>query len=499
MDGDARWILAYPGEAAEAWLDRVAERFDPFMLGAFRRREANTRMAWAKALVVAQAWTRRAEVGVWERALALLDDGTQDRQVLEKNLRAAAATVRAFPHVCAAALGLTPREVWEAVGGSGEPNAPAAFDPQAAASQLGFRVFMANRGRPARIVAELAARKGQEVAFVEEGACQGLRVTPVALRKMAAEEGSACQGSRAIPGDFQEEDCTPETACQGLRVIPPAVAVLRECEVRAAEALSALVRASRAARADDPEAADGALIRLVSLLAGEAGGLADWEVARLLERARDCVEAAEDRAAEILEEAEAEARRLREQAREEVEECRRLAAAAATEALRTATWRELRERIMYIVHNRYRLHLAPPQHDGLDTYREQVRILQLARDALPMLFDAIMARASGRAGMSLRQVVMSDFGAAEWGCLNRDVLLRLAENVAAAIRDLGLEARYEGLAEELDALDYPATATGFVSVSELLDATATQGREEIRAAVAAARSGRGRPVVPVTM
>jgi hypothetical protein len=75
--------------------------------------------------------------------------------------------------------------------------------------------------------------------------------------------------------------------------------------------------------------------------------------------------------------------------------------------------------------------------------------------------------------------------------------MRLAENVAAAIRDLEPEAQYEGLAEELEALDYPAAAAGFVSVSEILAATGSGAREEARAALAAARSGRGRPVVPV--
>jgi hypothetical protein len=40
-------------------------------------------------------------------------------------------------------------------------------------------------------------------------------------------------------------------------------------------------------------------------------------------------------------------------------------------------------------------------------------------------------------------------------------------------------------------------ASGFVSVAEALAARSGDAREEARAAVAAARAGRGRPVVPV--
>ncbi|MEW5933913.1 MAG: hypothetical protein AB1816_10050, partial [Bacillota bacterium] len=46
----ARWLLCSREENATDWLDRVAERLNPFALGSWRlRREANTRLAWAKA------------------------------------------------------------------------------------------------------------------------------------------------------------------------------------------------------------------------------------------------------------------------------------------------------------------------------------------------------------------------------------------------------------------------------------------------------------------
>jgi len=278
----------------------------------------------------------------------------------------------------------------------------------------------------------------------------------------------------------------------GPAAVGPEVTALSRYERAAAEAVASLVRASRAARGADPEAADAALLRTAGLLQEH---LADWEVARLLAAAEERRESAEIEASEMIERAETEAASIVREARAEAEAAKRLAARAATEAVGTAAWRELRREIDYLLYNKYRLHL-PAQDDGLDGYRETVRVARLARRAIPMVADAAMARLLGRCG-DLEAAIWSDFGACEVAKIDVRALVALAEDMAATIPEMGIAPEFEGLADELAALDYPQAAPGLVPVAELLAAQAGANGEEVREAVAAARSGRGRPVIPV--
>lgn len=532
--GDARWLLRSPDEGLGEWLDRIRAR----LAGAWQAsdpRDAYRRGLWGRALILAQARLFGAR-DEWKAALEAIrpvsmtteDDDDDDGAEAAYAVRCA-YTARSFPEVAAAVLGLDVVEVCRALA-LAVNNTVFTAEEAALVGKLSFREFWRRRGNPHRARAELLALARRQVRRQEQGqdqeqeavpeiACRvlgpGAIVTPAApsfgLDEEPSEEAAvwnmaeahpepACQVlpagaivTRAVtrPEREPEKSAEAEEEDEGESTL---LRALFEAERRAADVIAALIRATRVARAEDPEAADSALARTVSLLASEC--MADWEVALLLRLAQERVEAAEDAATRIAEQAENEAAQIRAAAWREAQEARQAAAAAATVAYRTLAWREVEEKVARLL-DRYRLRLAPPQEDGLDGYRETVRVAAIARRAIPMVVDATLSRLFGRAGADLAAVIWSDFGAAEAAAVNVDLIARHAEELAAVVPDLGLAQEHVGLPEELAALDYPRTASGFISVAEALAARRGGAREETRAAVAAARAGRGRPVVPV--
>lgn len=533
--GDARWLLRSPDEDLGEWLDRIRARLASAWQ-ASDPRDAYRRGLWGRALILAQArlFGGRDE---WRAALEAIrpvsmttEDNDDDGGAEAAYAVRCAYTARSFPEVAAAVLGLDVVEVCRALAVDIN-NTVFTAEEAALVGRLSFREFWRRRGNPQRARAELLALarrqiRRQEQEAVPEIACQvlgpGATVTLAAPSfSLDAEEPSeaavwntaeahpkpACQvlpsgdnGTRAVtqpgPGPEKLAEAEEEDEDEGESML---LRALLDAERRAADAIAGLVRVARLARAEDQDAADSALMRTLSLLADVMpnGALAEWEIARLIRRARETVEAAEDRAAAILAQADAEAEQLREAARREAEEARQAAAAAAATAYAAAARHEVMEKVRRLVFDRYRLHLPAEQGDGLDGYRQLVRTVGIARRAIPVMIDAAMARLCCRAGADLESVMWHDYGAQVLADLNVGLLARLAEAIAAAVPDMALAQEYQGLADQLVRMDYPQTASGFVPIAEILASSRGEARDEARAAVAAARAGRGRPVIPV--